>query len=76
MIIEWGKIKIDVENGDFAKNHIVYVDNDEMLTFVNKENYSVLRVGKNNEGYALYGNDFRVISRFDDINNFINQLVR
>lgn len=76
-LLEWKEIKIDL-NDPRLKKYIFTLSIYDSLYIFNKDtftHFSLIKNDRTNE-YVLYNNDGGVITKFKDINLFINQLIR
>lgn len=74
-IIEWKDFKIDLNDTKVTEKYIIMVDSMGYLVVINKSNFSILKIDKQEKEYVICDSNYNSLVRFNDMNNFINQLV-
>lgn len=76
MVIEWEKIKIELNN--FSKRFVFFVDIYNDLNILNQQTFNVIKIRKyendGNEMFLMTDSEGKIISRFMDFNFILNQL--
>ena len=76
MVIEWEKIKIELNN--FSKRFVFFVDIYNDLNILNQQTFNMIKIRRyendGNEMFLMTDSEGKIISRFMDFNFILNQL--